>query len=141
MRQGRLGRRDGFTFTELLVIVICIGLLAAIAIPMFLGQRERAHDTAAKSLVRTAASVVESAHAGTRDYRTVTIAALRAIEPGIVFGDTQNDAADDEVAVSVSEDGYRISSRSPSGRTFTLEKDVTADPMVVRTCDRGCATW
>ena len=43
------GRDDGFTLIELLVVMIIIGILASIAIPVFLSQRAKAHDASTKA--------------------------------------------------------------------------------------------
>src|SRR5680860_1696105 len=75
----------GFTLIELLVVIIIIAILAAIAIPTFLGQRHKAQDTAAKSNVRNAMMSMESAYVDTRDFSKVTVTILDAIEPSLTF--------------------------------------------------------
>ncbi len=60
----------GFTLIELLVVMIIIGILAMIAIPVFLNQRKSAVDSAIKSDLRTISTEVESYYTDTQVYPT-----------------------------------------------------------------------
>ena len=56
----RFRKTEGFTFIELLIVIIIIGILAAIAIPMFLNQRAKAKDASVKEAVHTVLVGVQS---------------------------------------------------------------------------------
>ncbi len=79
-RNGLIGMsrmRDtrGFTLIELLIVVLIIGVLAAIAIPQFTSTKERALDTAARSDLRNLMTAQESYFATNHVYVTVSVAA------------------------------------------------------------------
>ena len=71
--------RKGFTLIELLIVVVIIGILAAIAIPKFSNTREKAYIAAMKSDLRNLATAQESYFADNVTY-TNSIAALGAGE-------------------------------------------------------------
>lgn len=110
------GEESGFTLVELLVVMLILGLLAAIAIPAFFNQRDKARDADAKSAVRTAQTALETyATDNNGSYEDANAGALQTIEP------TLNDAQGltvDELA----RDAYRVGVESDTGNVFWITR-------------------
>jgi type IV pilus assembly protein PilA len=82
LRTRAYSDQRGFTLVELLVVILIIGILAAIALPAFLNQRDKANDVEAKSAVRNAQETLEAFHTDKASY-DATVADLVAIEPSL----------------------------------------------------------
>lgn len=127
---------SGFTLVELLVVMLILGLLAAIAIPSFFNQRDKARDADAKVLVRTAQTAVETY--GTDNggsYAGATPAALINIE------ETLNEAL--ALAVVSTADTYTVTVDSENTpNDFSISR--AANGTVTLTCtvagSDGCPT-
>jgi type IV pilus assembly protein PilA len=72
IRKAMEEKEEGFTLIELLVVMIIIGILAAIAIPVFLSQRQKGYDASAKSDMRTMANELESYNTDQQAYPAST---------------------------------------------------------------------
>src|SRR4030065_436658 len=73
----------GFTLIELLVVIIIIGILLAIAVPSYLGFRDRAANNAMKANLRAALPSAEAYYADNGTYVGMTPAALTLIDSGV----------------------------------------------------------
>ena len=68
--------RKGFTLIELLIVVVIIGILAAIAIPKFANTKSKAYITAMKSDLRNMVTAEEAFFADSSKY-TATISQMK----------------------------------------------------------------
>jgi type IV pilus assembly protein PilA len=121
----RSGSESGFTLVELLVVMLILGLLAAIAIPSFFNQRDKARDADAKSGARTAQTAIETwATDNNGAYNTnggPSAADLEAIESTLTDVDLEEPSG-------LSADGYTVTvtSENTSGGAHTFS--ITRDP-------------
>ena len=68
---------------ELLVVVVIIGVLIAIAVPSYLGFKDRANQKAADSDVRASFPTAEAYYAQNRSYQGISLANLALIDQGM----------------------------------------------------------
>jgi type IV pilus assembly protein PilA len=126
MVRSRLRAEDGFSLVEILVVILIIGVLAAIALPAFLNQRSKAQDSHAKTSATTAAKAISVWQTEHDSYAGALVADLVEIEPslGQALG----------LAVTSTERTYTVTVDSRAGGSYSVEREADGD--VLRTCSQ-----
>jgi type IV pilus assembly protein PilA len=113
----RTHSEDGFSLFEILIVLVIVGVLAAIALPMYLKQQDSAKDANAKAAARNLVTHVESCHADSEDYG-VCDAASELGKTGLTFGA----AAGDVEVTGATRTSYVAVGHSATGNAFRIER-------------------
>ncbi len=90
--------RKGFTLIELLIVIVIIGILAAIAIPKFATTKEKAYLTAMKSDLKNLTTAEEAYFADNVAYTTTFPATIYTVTAGVTAP-----------AITITQDGWTAS--------------------------------
>ena len=119
---------------ELLVVILIVGILAAIAIPQFLNQKAKGEDASSKSATRQTMTALETYYNDNGNYQAST-SDLQRIDGTVPNSGT----APGTMTLTTAADTYTVRVHARGGRWYEIEKTLTA---VIRRCgpanDGGC---
>ena len=136
----------GFTLIELLVVVIIIGILAAIAIPVFLSQRNSARDASAESDARNVAIAMETWYTAEGAYPTTAQLNAKVTDTTPGAGAVASEGNHVQVDMTLSNGAYVISAcNTESGNVYWYDSSdsgvVDTQPTAgLETCPGTAAT-
>ncbi|MGH2710126.1 MAG: type IV pilin protein [Actinomycetota bacterium] len=112
--------QDGFTLIELMVVILIIAILIAIAIPTFLGLRQRAQNRAAQSNLRNAMTAAKAFYTDNETYVGFTEAVAEGIEPSLNFNTGAASVANQVSIRDLAAGTVALSTLSASGTVYCI---------------------
>ena len=125
----------GFSLIELIIVILVVGILAAIALPSFLGKRQLAQDADAKSNARNLVAYVDGCYVPDEDF---TKCDQQSELPAADFN--WGNGPGQAMVTNATKDSYEVVavSKADSGgsnHTFTITRSIGSP--AVRTCTAG----
>ena len=123
----------GFTLPEVLIVILIIGILASIALPTFIGHRDKGYDLTVQSDASQVASQMEQCHVETDDFGDCNTEAKLDAALGSKTGASWGNGDGQVQVQQATPTTFRLRARSRSGANYTLTRPATGP--LERTCN------